>query len=262
MCWEDALERLQDSKASPKKTGGPDIEQRRGFELRSSSVGAERDSPLQSPDQPSSEWKREANRRLAIHRARRNDRATLQSALPGMEEAVERDAQSSQPKNKTVADRVAARYAQAPTYSEMLANEARNVARAAEAAAVAAGEARDAAQAILIGLDVDRDGEDFAESGTSQSHESSISSRISNDAPRSYETSSRVRAGYLITEAVEEDAEISDEEEPIAPVQPLPAKLLEFPRELVAARKARPRLVEGPLREEYDRESPTSQLRI
>jgi uncharacterized RDD family membrane protein YckC len=40
---------------------------------------------------------------------------------------------------------------------------------------------------------------------------------------------------------------------------PLPANLIEFPRELVAARKARPRLAEGPLREEL---TPEPQLRI
>jgi uncharacterized RDD family membrane protein YckC len=39
----------------------------------------------------------------------------------------------------------------------------------------------------------------------------------------------------------------------------LPANLIEFPRELVAARKARPRLAEGPLREELP---PEPQLRI
>lgn len=39
--------------------------------------------------------------------------------------------------------------------------------------------------------------------------------------------------------------------------QPIPGNLIEFPRELVAARRARPRLAEGPLREEAE-----SQLRI
>jgi uncharacterized RDD family membrane protein YckC len=45
----------------------------------------------------------------------------------------------------------------------------------------------------------------------------------------------------------------------ILETMPLPANLIEFPRELVAARKARPRLAEGPLREEL---SPEPQLRI
>ena len=43
------------------------------------------------------------------------------------------------------------------------------------------------------------------------------------------------------------------------PTTPLPANLLEFPRQLVAARKARPRLAEGPLLEETPR---SPQLRI
>lgn len=45
----------------------------------------------------------------------------------------------------------------------------------------------------------------------------------------------------------------------IEPAQPLPARIIEFPRELVAERKARPRLEEGPLRE-IEEEQP--QLRI
>ncbi len=182
----------------------------------------------------------------------------MQSALPGMEEALAHEEHQPQVKNKSVADRVAARYAKAPTYSEMLANEARNVARAAEAAAVAAGEARDAAQAILVGLDVDREVEDFAEAQAPRVHDASASPRTLPESSRNYETASQARAS-LITEV--SDDEIFDDE-PHAPIQPLPAKLLEFPRELVAARKARPRLVEGPLREEYDRDASTSQLRI
>jgi uncharacterized RDD family membrane protein YckC len=47
--------------------------------------------------------------------------------------------------------------------------------------------------------------------------------------------------------------------EHILETQPLPANLIEFPRELVASRKARPRLAEGPLREEL---APEPQLRI
>ncbi|HZQ42502.1 MAG TPA: RDD family protein [Acidobacteriaceae bacterium] len=48
-------------------------------------------------------------------------------------------------------------------------------------------------------------------------------------------------------------------EDHIIETLPLPANLIEFPRELVAARKARPRLAEGPLREEL---APEPQLRI
>jgi hypothetical protein len=54
-------------------------------------------------------------------------------------------------------------------------------------------------------------------------------------------------------------------EEPVGPPIDIPANLIEFPRQLVAARKARPRLAEGPLREEADRfaQNPdAAQLRI
>src|SRR6202000_2685257 len=49
------------------------------------------------------------------------------------------------------------------------------------------------------------------------------------------------------------------EEETVTPAVPLAANLIEFPRELVAARKVRPRLAEGPLR---DAEPQSGQLRI
>jgi uncharacterized RDD family membrane protein YckC len=50
-------------------------------------------------------------------------------------------------------------------------------------------------------------------------------------------------------------------EEPVGPPMPLPANLIEFPRQLVASRKARPRLAEGPLRDD-DSSPADSQLRI
>jgi uncharacterized RDD family membrane protein YckC len=51
-------------------------------------------------------------------------------------------------------------------------------------------------------------------------------------------------------------------EEPAGPPMPLPANLIEFPRQLVAPRKARPRLAEGPLRDETGATPSDCQLRI
>ncbi|HEX4651943.1 MAG TPA: RDD family protein [Granulicella sp.] len=51
-------------------------------------------------------------------------------------------------------------------------------------------------------------------------------------------------------------------EEPASPPEPLPANLIEFPRQLIAARKARPRYAEGPLREEAEGLPDAAQLRI
>ena len=50
--------------------------------------------------------------------------------------------------------------------------------------------------------------------------------------------------------------------EPATPPQEIPANLIEFPRQLVAARRARPRLAEGPLRDSVEPKADAAQLRI
>ena len=103
-----------------------------------------------------------------------------------------------------------------------------------------------------------------------------ITVRLYEDLPQSIPpvTASRPRpSAPRITEVeVQEtralDAEIEFRQAPVweeywtdgEPTVPLPANLLEFPRQLIAARKARPRLAEGPLREEITPR--TAQLRI
>ncbi|MEG9436607.1 RDD family protein [Edaphobacter sp. HDX4] len=62
------------------------------------------------------------------------------------------------------------------------------------------------------------------------------------------------------------DEEIAFRQAPVfdpveAPVE-IPGNLIEFPRQLIAPRKARPRLAEGPLREEAEVHADPSQLRI
>jgi uncharacterized RDD family membrane protein YckC len=69
------------------------------------------------------------------------------------------------------------------------------------------------------------------------------------------------------TEALALDEEIAFRQspvfdEPAGPPVPLPANLIEFPRQLVASLKARPRYAEGPLREESNVSSGAGQLRI
>jgi hypothetical protein len=51
-------------------------------------------------------------------------------------------------------------------------------------------------------------------------------------------------------------------DEPATPPQPLPANLIEFPRQLIASRKARPRYAEGPLLDEAGAVAGAGQLRI
>ncbi len=78
----------------------------------------------------------------------------------------------------------------------------------------------------------------------------------------------KARSRVMLDDASEELEELEQEiafrrapefEDHIIETLPLPANLIEFPRELVAARKARPRLAEGPLRDELTAEP---QLRI
>lgn len=68
-------------------------------------------------------------------------------------------------------------------------------------------------------------------------------------------------------EALALDEEISFRQAPVfeespGPPMPLPANLIEFPRQLVASRKARPRYAEGPLRDDEAAAAGTEQLRI
>jgi uncharacterized RDD family membrane protein YckC len=225
------------------------------------------------------------NRRVAAHMIRKTPLGT--------EPAVVQDnRQSSGSRAAQAAARVAARYAKAPSYSEMLANEARAAILAAEAASRAAQEAQAKAQSVLDSLQAAAVVEsapvvieDRAEPGPAiveqevfveppvflQPEARSLNTHQVNTHPvelaenQSYairwEPELPVRQpeaaavrGWITERA---DSGIPDwpEAEPLAaealevvePAQPIFANLIEFPRELVATRKVRPRLAEGPI---------------
>jgi uncharacterized RDD family membrane protein YckC/proteasome lid subunit RPN8/RPN11 len=216
--------------------------------------------------EPVPAWKQEINARLVAHRTRR-PKSTDQPALPGLE--TDREASRA----ARVAARVAERYSKAPTYSEMLAIEAANAARAAEAAAQAAHEAHAAAQAILAGLDFEREQEAEPQPEPQavryepKPEPVRVQYHVHPDSlpqPRSASVTSENReaapARSRVVEAYPLDVEDPLSESLIAGAQPLPTKLIEFPRELIATRKARPRHAEGPLRESEEPEK--AQLRI
>jgi uncharacterized RDD family membrane protein YckC len=211
--------------------------------LSTSTSSLQIDSAASTP----ASWKDEVNARLAAHRTRRTRTPDGQSSLPGFEDTTRR--KESQATN--VAARVAERYAKAPTYSEMLAAQAA-AARAAEAAAEVAAQAHATTQAVLAGLEIDEEASDPVAIAEAPARESIEAEPV---AERSEARPSQARRP-LITEIVD-----PFEEATVAPTQPLPAKLIEFPRELIATRKARPRLAEGPLRE-TDAAPDGSQLRI
>jgi len=265
------------------------------------------------------QWKQEVNQRLAAHRSRRGG---PQDAADNRTDENPRVASS---RAAEAAARVAARYAKAPSYKQLLAGEARAVVRAAGAAAEAARNAQAAAQAVLFGLESGSMASELwepaaqepeAESKAGIASAPSVQSAlprwqdeppttvqaaaqmtpyagaqprweealpVTSPAPQagrdvwsemrvhpSLEGSRHPGEGELFPEESFEASGSFESFDPfdaydpmgsamVEPVQHLPANLIEFPRELVATRKARPRLAEGPF---YDASHHNSQLSI
>ena len=302
---------------------------------QSGSLSAEQFDPLdsQASEQAAPQWKQEVNQRLAAHRSRRGG-----ATQPGGNIAENPRAGSA--RAAEAAARVAARYAKAPSYSQLLAGEARAVVRAAGAAAEAARNAQAAAQAVLFGLEsgsmtselwepaAQPEAVSTAQMDSAQApprwqdeppaeqHATAQMTPYAGAQPRWEEalpvTSAAPQAGRDVwsemrvhpspepsadpVQAYREESrrqyrrghghnsaegelfptesfdssdsfdafDAYDSYDPmgsamVEPVQHLPANLIEFPRELVATRKARPRLAEGPF---YDASHHNSQLSI
>jgi uncharacterized RDD family membrane protein YckC len=232
----------------------------------------------------SSSWKQEVNQRVAAHKNRK-------TSSPAESAAISEAHHSASTRAAAAAARVAARYANAPSYSQILASEARAAVRAAEVASKAAFEAQAAAESVLAGLEaasatepawelqplgVEAPGLD-QEEGMAHAATTSAGPRINaqasaregyeirweTDMPARKTESAAVRATRRAENpepAVEdwsdpawtgqsESAKSGAGSEPIEtvePGQPIHANLIEFPREIVAPRKVRPRLAEGP----------------
>lgn len=203
------------------------------------------------------DWKQEVNRRIAAHKSNKTPLAADIRRIEGNRSALGSRA-------ALAAARVAKRYAQAPSYSAMLADEALVAVRAAEAASKAAQEAQAAVQFMLEGLEA---AAAAPESATNLAH-----------AP--LEMLEPVLAVHLVPDPLvsePHDPELHDfDERPLSPLiqsspriqlspaiqreesfetpdelrgadQPIYANLIQFPREMVATRRMRPRLAEGPL---------------
>ena len=213
------------------------------------------------------------NRRLAAHQNRKGP-VLAAPAKPAQLGAGSLAAQA--------AARVAARYAKAPSYSDMLAEEARAAVRAAEAASRAALHAQAAAESVLAGLEAASDAEpswepeDFRSAVPAQapahqtwqpvaaSSSSAVSEPQSFDLQWEPEMPVRPAEPPAAPEAHREESFLAPAEDwwessPaiqeavgaeatafVEPAQPIHANLIEFPREIVATRKVRPRLAEGP----------------
>lgn len=246
------------------------------------------------PTDPSSAWKQEINRRIAEHRCRK--------AASGETSQTMQEAQHGTSRRATeAAARVAARYANAPSYGDVLASEARAVVRAAEAVSKAAIEAQAAAESMLAGIEAATEPQPVPQPVLRQGGErldgmrleplpaSSVSPFSGPDPfadmvpigrgpdaiekplqeyrtlaidwepelpplpaqpPVAHASRGNDRLGLRIEEwprSLAHDPQRGEEIEVVEPAQPIHANLIQFPRELVAARKARPRLAEGPL---------------
>ena len=251
---------------------------------------------------PSPAWKQEVNRRLAEHKGRK---PAPQSGPPSPAETASAASRRAQ----EAAARVAARYAKAPSYSEVLAAEARAALRAAEAAQQAALQANAAVQTMLAGFEsaaaeqpsaslhlapplsaappslepIAEDTMDFAPepAGSTSFEAAAFDSAELQAAPVEEEPFTELHLAaadepVTVRWAPEFPARSSqpaqfhasrgkqlfeeewwtlasagptasgEELEMIEPAQPIAGNIIEFPRELVAPRKARPRLAEAP----------------
>ncbi len=182
------------------------------------------------------------------------------------------------------ARRVAARFASAPSYSEMLAREALAAARAAEAASRAAQEAHAAAQSVLSAVSLaDPDWESRADAGQVSGLEASAAAmpvtqqsfgptlveteplvadlpaleqpaRPPKAAPAVRKSRKRRQASIeapdsVVREPLFDSLLLSNVEDASGAevAEPIFANLIQFPREVIATRKMRPRRAEGPL---------------
>jgi uncharacterized RDD family membrane protein YckC len=242
--------------------------------------------------------------RLAAHRARRTQQSN--SSVTPIAQPNAGKSRSSR-----IAEAVAERYANSPSYRTFLAEQAEAAVReakaAAEVAALSAQAIADAQYQLLAELDQwtltpptpapvppspapklstaeTLIVEDLALGRLTDAPSSSpgLTVKLYEDVSRApfqeaasspsrpliYETRGAYEAANE-EEALALDEEIAFRQAPVfeesGPPIEIPANLIEFPRQLVAARKARPRLAEGPLREDADQAPhnvPAAQLRI
>jgi len=222
------------------------------------------------------EWKQEVNRRVAAHLRSKTSSAD-ETAAP----AENRPARGS--RAAQAAARVAARYANAPSYNDMLTREARAAVHAAKAASQAAQEAQAAFQYVLDGLEATTSDEpDWGPEAVSERHAAPVMVAPPQMLPQRPHIHPHIHNEAAIAPSWELDADAQQDEtasyealprydrpsisevhpgmeaHPGEPgesvqsgefVQPIYANLIEFPREMIATRRARPRRAEGPLAE-------------
>jgi len=222
-----------------------------------------------------------AAERLAAHRSRK---AQAQSAAKREMQAAANAKQSSRVGAARVREAVAARYESSVSYREFLASETERALEQVQAAAeIATRGAQAAAEAQMRMMQEmeqwDRAEREHAVEAAMQEPEVRFAPQLQGPelhvrlpeewtAANSIMENPHVYRDDAMRMSDEELAELEQEIEfRLSPdfvghnleTQAIPANIIEFPRQLVASRKARPRLAEGPLRDESE---PEAQLRI
>lgn len=195
--------------------------------------------------------------RVRAHRSRANRVSENQAALPGMEEAFS---------PASIAARVAERYARLPSWRDALAAQAAAKPTVDSSGATAGDSTTSEPSQLAIVQDPAEPERPLTatESRPDPYQPDLLRYFVSSDslpAPRA--TPPEARA-ILPASAV--SAEVSPlldplEEALVEPTQPLPASVITSPRELIAPRKARPRLAEGPLGDDAPAGDPDLQIR-
>ena len=204
-------------------------------------------------------WKLEVNRRLAEHKNRKG--------LVVVEENVHGEAQGSANSRATAAAaRVAARYAKAPSYGDLVWAVDREDLEAAESATRTALAAHAAEQATLVkfGAEDSVETEAMLASGSVHNHEPwqtqnsmepltaenhDFEIRWDQDMPTVPAGREETSNSKISSNTWNASAAIAGHAghvyEAVEAAQPIHANLIEFPRELVATRRMRPRLTEA-----------------
>jgi len=234
------------------------------------------------------DWKQEVAERLDAYRSHR-PRVAVQPPAPART--------TDNARATKIARTVASRYAAAPTYSDLLAAAARvaEAEAAARAEAQAAEERRlqqaaEAAQESARNLFQDLDSHGSVKPSPFLTSTETLSSNRSGDGERAFsdrygsaivtqplhpvipgkavmpQFAARTREMHLHQTALEPEPSLEDllASALVEPRAMLPSKLIEFPRELVSSRRARPHLPEVPSGEQdlLFQEQETEQLRI
>lgn len=209
------------------------------------------------------EWKEEVNRRIEAHKHRKGI-SVIDETAP-----VEQQAATAS-RAATAAARVAARYAKTPSYSEMQAAEARAALRAAEATTRAALEAQAAAQAVLDHIETNSGATQvLAPESVGRPKETTPERPVQHPAttlqagsaatrgveirwepdmpvrPAQHEMRAEIRDPWAAQADVQEAVETGPVYDSVEAAQPIPANLIEFPREIIAPRRMRPRITEA-----------------